>query len=952
MNKNDIKRYIVQVKGKEFTGSGVLIQSNNKNFYIFTAKHNLAYDEEDKKNVQNIKLENIKYDIQCNKIKILSFYPNIKISDVIFLDNTILDFVILKVEKESVKSLQIEQLKIFNDDFKECTVAGYPIIRGNDSKGYFDCFYETKVEDDEERDDYQNTFEVYSTKPLYTYENKEMETIAGISGGGVFVKGSDDNIYLAGIEIEYIGITNLVCISLRDIIDEVNKKLEDMFNDKIEIGGFSLYEKFGIDVTKLELNSIKEEISEKNTYIETLKKEKGEDDEYTFLKNPKNDYFREINKKYKDVGNLAKAFLYNGIVFHENKDYNRATRHFKKAVKLDPNLEVYFSQSKFKREKGLSDKQKKEIEKNIANLSSNNEEQLIKNLIESIKNKDELESKIRHLNHLLYKKIDLSLFNWFEETNLITSYPKLNFKQTFIDIRKQIIQYTKELSDFYLKEKDFQNSQRQLKGLIVRFQLLYDLEINKKLLKIYEESQNDFFGNSCIDRTLLLDELLSLKEKFESNSDEDKRIKKMIKNISKVDDKYADKYIEFTEKINNFEKDYDKKIGSLSLGLKNISNNIVDKDVLIKIDFMLEHLTNSHGSLNLKLDRFEENRIESKKNYQNIMKIFKMIMQKVNKNLEDSIKAISNRNSIETRLMLNQLLRRIERGLDITVIVEKDTNFSEFDKSLKKIVADEIENFYKKINNSKSIIDEKNRIIKLIQERYGEHVFSLKKSLKDKNQKITSLEIHLKFLKQWLDEINKEYEAKKVKSKEVELKVQELTDMNKVLEQKILSLDDNSEDLIKLEKYKYEIKYLEELTKKLKYSIESSSKTVHSLNILEKKNSSNIEKLEKVISNPKSGKQLKRISRQVKGNEQKLENIKKEVKKGQKITLKLSRANLEKIGLIIRDYKKKSHKFYCGVRQVIIGIIFMMLIIALFANEPYSTLIKEVSIENIINYFR
>ena len=142
-------------------------------------------------------------------------------------------------------------------------------------------------------------------------------------------------------------------------------------------------------------------------------------------------------------------------------DYNRATRHFKKAVKLDPNLEVYFAQSKFKREKGLSDKQKKEIEKNIANLSSNNEEQLIENLRESIdNNEEELKSKILHLNHLLYRKIALleylgDYYGEYKGKEKFTDIEySLELKEKFNKRREEIIKYIKRLSDYYLDKRD------------------------------------------------------------------------------------------------------------------------------------------------------------------------------------------------------------------------------------------------------------------------------------------------------------------------------------------------------------------------------------------------------------------------------------------------------------------------------------------------------------------
>jgi hypothetical protein len=948
VNKDDIKRYIVQIKGIEFTGSGVLIQSN-KNSYIFTAKHNLKSTE--KQEVNDIEIEDIKEDIENGDIKILAPYSNIIIKDVIGLNDISIDFIILVVDKENSKGL--EQLRVFNDDFKECVVAGYPTIRGDGSIEYFDCFYETKVEEDEGKDDYQNTFEVYSTKPLYTQEKKEMDTIVGISGGGVFVKGSDNNIYLAGIEIEYKGITNLVGISLRDIIDEINEKLKNNFEDKIETGGFSLYEKFGIDIKKLKLDSVKNEISEKNDYINrVLKEEKGKNNEYAFFKKYQNEYFKKINQEYKSVENLAKAFLYNGIVFHENQDYNRATRHFKKAVKLDPSLEVYFAQSKFQRKKGLSEKQKKEVEKNIANLSSNNEEQLIKNLKESIENKEELELKILKLNHLLYKKIDLSSFKWSVK-NLVERVTKLDFKQIFIDTKIDIIKYTKELSDFYLEKKDFQNAQRQLKGLQQSFKLVNNLKINKKLLKIYEESQNDFFGNSCIDKKALLKELWDLMGRFEPNSDEYLKVKNMIQNNSIVDKNYS----EFLEKIKQFEENYDKQIDSLSLGLKEISQNVVDKNVLMKIDFMLKDLTTSNNSLNLKMSNIEKDRLESKKFHQHILRIFKMIMQKGNRELEESIQHISNQNSIETRLMLNQLLRRFERGLDNLEIKEDEVDFATFNDELKEIVADEVNSFYTKIDKSKELIEEKNKIIRLIQKRYGEHVFSLERSLEDKNKETIALNTQLKDLNQWLDDINEKYETKKIRSLEVEEQFLKIRKEKDILKKNMLQVSDITNKSINLDKYKNEIKRLEkevsrlngktEQLHELKESISLSSKTADSLVSLEKNYEDKIglieDRFKKIKHNPKNEKRLREIFKSILDLEKKLEEIKEnnstKSEYDPNITLRLVENDLKKIEKIMSKRKFNLYSLYCKTRFVIIGVIGMTL---LLLYEPFWELCKQL----------
>jgi hypothetical protein len=906
MNKDTLKRYILQIKGTEFTGSGVLVQSDKK-FYIFTAKHNFKSTSEQE--VKDIEIEDIREDIDNGDITILTPYPDTKIKDVIGLDNPAVDFIVFVLDRENSKGLNnqnIEQLKVFNDDFKECIVAGYPIIRGDNSIEYFDCFYETKVEEDEDRDDYKNTFEVSPTKQLFRGKITEMETIVGISGGGVFVQGSDNSIYLAGIEIEYKGIRNLVCISLRDIIDEVNEKLKDKFDDKIEVGGFSLYEKFGIDINKLKLDSIKNEISQKNDYIYTVLEEaKGENNEYDFFKNHQNQYFKKINKEYKNIENLAKAFLYNGIVFHENKDYNRATRHFKKAVKLDPSLEVYFAQSKFKRDKGLSPKQNEEIEKNIANISSNNEEKIIENLIESINNGQELESKILHLNHLLYRKIasleylgDYSIegeYKGKEESTDIEYNPKQ--KEVFDETREKIIKYTKKLSNFYLDKRDFVNAQVGLKGLQFTFQkLLNDHEINKELLKIYEESQNDFFGNSCIDKKSLIDELFSFMDRFQFNSDEYRKIKEMIKNISRVDNRYA----EFIEKIKKFEKDYDEKVDSLSLGLQHISKNIVDKDVLVKIDFMLENLTSSH-----------KESIEDKKKEAIHLKIE---LKALNKWLDDINK------KYETEKVKSEKFEiKVAELKDINRLFEE--SLSNSDSSTVQLV--DLKKYQLEIESLNGLVLELKNSITL--------------SSKTANTLENSVSEDRKNIKDYLDKIEQKYQEIDERKKNAVEK--EFSEVLNNIHSRLDTMEYEPPDKEDFEKIFLQLEQLD--TK---------------LNNIEENYEFKIDEIEKkfaeIIPTIKNQRLYRKVIKYVKKFEKDLEEIKRSisvikqtthVEYDPEINLHLLQSDLEKIESIMKKRRLPIYSLYCQVRAVILSSFLILFTIFVLLNEPFSSWIKNFS---------
>jgi len=200
--KDKIKPYVVTFETRERRqGSGVLLKDKNGNYYIFTAKHTFKSTENQK--VEEIEVEDIKEDIEFGKVKVVS-YHEIKVVDAIGLDDKTIDFVVLVVHIDSFdylnNQLSIESLKIFNDKFTECIVSGYPTVSSDAI--YIESKYETTNQDYEKKDDYKHTFKVSSIDALYRSGKKEIETISGISGGGVFVKGEDEEIHLIGIEIE------------------------------------------------------------------------------------------------------------------------------------------------------------------------------------------------------------------------------------------------------------------------------------------------------------------------------------------------------------------------------------------------------------------------------------------------------------------------------------------------------------------------------------------------------------------------------------------------------------------------------------------------------------------------------------------------------------------------------------------------------------------------------
>lgn len=330
---DDIKKYIVKVKyynnGK--MGSGIIVKPDNSSdiCYVLTSKHTFG----DK----NVKKEEINLaSISICKHHINNFRELICYDFIVFNDTDDLVILFLEVKKNNLENL--DQISILNHDFKYCIVAGYPQISEGESKCY-ECTHDKRSDDDDKA-----SYQVLSSQPFQTFEGTELQNIGGLSGGGVFTKGSDDKYYLVGIETAIKLPQNFVCLDLRELAEKINKCLPK--NGQINLEGYSYAEKIGIAPALLDFDSIKSELN--NKCIEQIKnKEPAEQLEY--IKDNNSD-FKNFHKRVKsDIKTIADTYLYRSILFHEYGDNRRATNNFKKAVEIDPSYEAYFADAILRR---------------------------------------------------------------------------------------------------------------------------------------------------------------------------------------------------------------------------------------------------------------------------------------------------------------------------------------------------------------------------------------------------------------------------------------------------------------------------------------------------------------------------------------------------------------------------------------------------------------------------
>jgi translation initiation factor 2 beta subunit (eIF-2beta)/eIF-5 len=338
MSLNDeIKKYIVRIFYKENSeGSGVIVNTkkDNEYFYILTAKHIFFTHTDNKKMDEN--------EIRKDKITIL----NSKNKNLLLGDKSIetiigiekkYDFLILVIKKDNQID-DIKPLSIYEDDFKECKICGYPNSKSIDENKaiLLPCSYNIRHEE-------KNTYEVNSNILLEAISsNLNANTkMKGISGSGVFVESATGKLYLAGIQIQTASHNSLVCLDIRILAREINDALENHKNkyEPIYVDGYVIKDELGLNTDDLYnlkafndmLNDLKDEKFDKlglksKSYKELITVFNGE------IKH-------ELDIKSKE---LANKYLYLSLLFHKEKDNRRSTVYFKKAVKNNPSYYTFF----------------------------------------------------------------------------------------------------------------------------------------------------------------------------------------------------------------------------------------------------------------------------------------------------------------------------------------------------------------------------------------------------------------------------------------------------------------------------------------------------------------------------------------------------------------------------------------------------------------------------------
>jgi len=986
MSINDgIKRYVCKINynPETFTseGSGVVVNmENDEYFYVLTAKHTFfTHTNNEEMDENEIFKEKIKIVDYKNETLLLG---NESILKVIGIDKQY-DFLIFVIKKEKqIKGL--DALFIYEDDFKECKICGYPNSKISDKNKVMllPCSYNTK---DEER----STYEVNSNILLEAIlpNLNANEKMKGISGSGIFVESATSKIYLAGIQIATASHNALVCLDIRILAKEINEALKSHKYNPIPIDGYVVKDELGINTDELNfgemLNKLKDEVFDKQglkdkSYTEILK---------AFNENIKHNL--EQNSK-----ELANKYLYLSLLFHREKDNRRSTIYFKKAVRNNPSYYALFLKGKDERD--LTEKEKKkyaDINLEVSNSDVSADDLFLEMLESKITQSEEFDEK---------EGIYIQMIKLLEAQLRELNRDKKNIGNE-IEKKENILKKSIELFNLYLNEEKLDIADKLLLGLKDKeydvYENLYQLYSRKKFLDITSSSKQEL---SIV--------YLDLLERFK---DDKNKFNKLREQLNLLYQNNKDNVVDELHSVKKKMTSYEEQVTNL---VDIFTEYIQDEKVLEKVDNVTREIKNSHA----KLDSIDK---AIRQNHSAFLDTLGSQISQTNRDLVSRVQKIYKKNikkDKEIKEAFNGTVADMHQELK-TVSIEDNQNYIENIQSVVKkyniILYKGIKKLY--VDNQDT---EKNRLfmdsLQLAEKRHQEHLVSLKKSLFDKNKQILEYSKEINKLEKDISELLLNHQKNKQNVGLKEDKILELEERYSELEKSIKDSEDN--EFSKAEKTIYENKILdlkksieqlkgknqqvaelkssinsitkssgvlEELTQKqtenrdfdnwinileekyqgskdirkeldslkslnegfstnnkqLSTTIERAEKTTKELQKLEstwKTTLTDIEKrFTKVAYNPRNQTRLKRIQKQIETFEKTLDEVKRRgdvfpIKRDSKITLHLLKSDLEKIELLVQNYRRTIYyDIYCKTRFVILGSGITVLIILAFVEK-------------------
>ncbi|HFU75099.1 MAG TPA: hypothetical protein ENK66_02530 [Arcobacter sp.] len=534
MRNNDFKReelrnFIVRVEyqnDEDITNASGVIIKTKSSYYILTVKH--TFKERENQPLSEVKLVN--FDL----INVYTYNKEkIPINEVIYLDNKELDISLLKIDVNRFKKIEkIKSLELYMGEFNYCAIAGYPESREDNQS----VIIQVSNPDEIEEDFY--SLQLKAESQITSYHKDEMETLQGLSGGGVFIRGGSGKIYLIGIQYAYTDYTVfLKILDIRTIINDIESKIDE----EIQLGKYPFFEKLGIDASKVNFEAL-ESIFRNNKDIQKIK---NNSNEYKFLLED-NKQNRKLEKSYislkKQMKNLAFIYFYQGKIFFENNDKIRAYNAFTRAMELYPAFKKYFLRDDFK-EEYLTDKQKEESKNTKENSQIFSDSEISKILLEeninnNIQNNksDSLEKNIEELISFLYSNFNENkqeIINWLIKLSKVKLYNRkhVEAEKILLNVRDNLDNGERRyhinvlLKDIYYQLINYKNTsisyhelRLKLEKLLIYFENKEDVYLSITTM-IQSISTIKYYDNDCF-----IEHLESQRKKIEKLKNENYKL--------------------------------------------------------------------------------------------------------------------------------------------------------------------------------------------------------------------------------------------------------------------------------------------------------------------------------------------------------------------------------------------------------------------------------------------
>ena len=589
----------------------------------------------------------------------------------------------------------------------------------------------------------------------------------------------------------------LVETEIENSIKEINRKKEKIFN-----------------IQKSNLDNFKQELGKlTSAYEESVKKTNGKTNENNKVKSKRQELKNEADKiknmfdETKEEINKLKEEANDKVKQRDQikNDFPKEYEYFQEKIK-------YFNKiDELKEENKKIDKEKKELEKNIATDSQTKKEKIEnerKFLIEKNRNEDKIEElksgiALEQLENDL-KKHNSDIFSWsYIKEIMVQYYGEKYYDETnkdYIDNLRDIwtnrINYI--FNEEYLRTKRAKES--KLETIMNR---LSELELNNKMET--EEAKQ------------LTEESENLKEELNIDENDFNKVYSIFNDVilllNQINEENEQKIFSehFIEQIININPEYNN--------MKEYAKNNFDRLINLYITELIEHSKSKKNLImrNKKCDEFLEEKINENKALENQININNNRLDELIEKKKENIKEIGKiQNIIEVKT--TEMKKYLNEICEEKFKTYKEEN-AETLKNFNKIYGKKILTKANKVQKEKIYEDRINEHIKMkdLMENISNYIKTYQNKMKELNEKITSLAEKYQTLMDKVDEIElkeEEEKAKGIKDEEMRLNLKKEID-KKVQEQK-LKLKNQKAKLEKQENLDYFIDILKKKNVQLK----------------------------------------------------------------------------------------------------------------------------------------